>query len=420
MSALVMDAQGNHALAAVRSLSRHGIHVTAADCVPWAKSFLSRYCHRRALYPSPATGVTGFLQGLSRVLDRSRPDVLMPMTERTILAIIARRAQIEAQGTRVPLPSDRALAVAFDKQTTLELAESCRVPVPRTIRLSGPDDLGSVRSQLPYPVVIKPRQSEIWTADDRIVPSGSVEYCFAPDDLEARYRAVHHRAPLPLIQEFIPGEGYGISVLYAHGRLKALFAHRRLRMIRATGAASSLRESISPPPDMVEATRALLDALGWHGVAMVEFKRDARDRRPVLMEINGRFWNSLPLAVAAGVDFPFLLYRLAVDGDVRECFTYATGVKSRWLIGDLRHLIEVLRGRPRGWSDRFPTRGEALLDLLRSFNRDMHYDELWAGDPLPFIGDILDLFLQITLSLRRRYGRPVVEKLPREAATEAR
>src|SRR5206468_12795896 len=91
-------------------------------------------------------------------------------------------------------------------------------------------------------------------------------------------------------------------------------------MIQTTGSGSSLRESTPPPPDMAEAARTLLEALQWHGVAMVEFKRDARDGLPRLMEINGRFWNSLPLAIASGVDFPFLLYTLARDGACPPCF----------------------------------------------------------------------------------------------------
>jgi len=145
---------------------------------------------------------------------------------------------------------------------------------------------------------------------------------------------------------------------------------------------------------MVEAARALLGTLRWHGVAMVEFKLDTRDGRPKLMEINGRFWNSLPLAVAAGVDFPFLLYRLATEGEAPECFDYRPGVRCRWLVGDARHLAGVLRGRPAGWPDAFPSRGGTITDFMKFFGRDLHYDDLWLSDPLPFVADVADLALR--------------------------
>ena len=384
MTVLVLDASGNHALSVVRSLGRRGLRVVAAESTPLAQAGFSRYCAGRAVYPSPARGVREFQEGLRRMLDAHRPDVLMPMTERTILAIASVRRELESRTRLAPLPPEDALRVAFDKKATAGLAASLGIPIPKTVVLTNPADIEAVRPRLTYPAVIKPRRSESLGADGRMTAGGPPEYCFAPDALEAAYLAVHRRAPLPLIQEFIPGEGYGVSALCDRGRPRALFAHRRLRMIRPTGSGSSLRESIVPPPDMEEAARALLAALRWHGVAMVEFKRDARDGRPKLIEINGRFWNSLPLAVASGVDFPHLLYTLAVEGRCPERFDYKVGVRCRWLAGDVRHLLRVLRGRPAGWTDAFPSRFQSVIDFLRPAGKDLHYDDLWLRDPLPF------------------------------------
>src|SRR5436309_5286283 len=384
MSILVTDASGNHALAVVRSLGRRGLRIIAADGRRCGQAGFSRFCAARAVYPSPEHGIDAFLGGLCRVLDAFRPELLMPMTEQTILAMTAGRAEIESRVRLAPLPSPQALRVAFDKQATIGLAATLGIAVPRTVVLRDPSDVAALPSRLSYPAVIKPRRSECLTADGRVVPGGAPEYCFRAADLEAAYLSVHRRSPLPLIQEFIPGEGYGISALYDRGRARALFAHRRLRMIQPTGSGSSLRESIPPPPDMAEAARTLLEALSWHGVAMVEFKRDARDGRPRLMEINGRFWNSLPLAIASGVDFPFLLYTLAVEGTCPERFDYRIGVRCRWLAGDLKHLARVLGGRPAGWTDSYPSRLRTVLDFLKPAGKDLHYDDLWLADPLPF------------------------------------
>ena len=391
---LVSDASENHALATVRSLGARGLRVAACASAWSAKAFFSRHCGGRRLCPAPARSVREFRSAVFGMLETLRPAVLIPTTERTIMALADVRAEIEARVAGYPLPSADALRVAFDKSETVRLAASLGVPAPAT---AAPEDLRSLREVaqgLAYPVVIKPRTSERWVTPDRIVPTGPVEYCFRPEHLEAQYLAVHRRAPWPLIQAFVPGEGYGVSLLCRNGHPKALFAHRRLRMIRPTGSGSSLRESVAPPPAMREAACRLLEALKWHGVAMVEFKLDPRDGVPKLMEINGRFWNSLPLAVAAGVDFPWLLYRLATEGDAPECFDYRAGVQSRWLVGDMRFLVEALRGRPRDWSDRFPSRGEALRQFLRFRGADLHYDDLWLTDPLPFFADIADFALR--------------------------
>ena len=389
MSILVTDAGGNHALAVVRSLGGRGLEVIAAGGEPIAQAGFSRYCSGRARYPSPRRSLAAFQEALLGLLDERRPQLLLPMTECTLVALAPLREEIEASVVLAPLPATQALAVAFDKRATLDLADRLGVRAPRTVVVHDLDELDDLREQVAYPAVIKPRRSEFVTGDGRVTAGGPVEYCPGPDRLIDLYAAVHARAPYPLIQEFVPGEGFGVSCLYDRGRLRALFAHRRLRMVRPTGSGSSLRESIAPPPDMVEPARRLLEALQWHGVAMVEFKRDDRDGTAVLMEINGRFWNSLPLAVASGVDFPFLIYRLATEGSCPECLDYRVGVRGRWLAGDLQHLAAVLRGRPPGWSGAYPTRWRSLVDFVKPGGRDLHYDDLWLRDPAPFVAGLV-------------------------------
>jgi predicted ATP-grasp superfamily ATP-dependent carboligase len=406
-SVLITDARGNHALAAARSLGQRNLRVALADSTRTAKGLFTRYCAERAMYVSPSDSVSGFRESIDRILSTLKPRVLMPMTERAILALLRDREAIESR-TILPLPASDALGVAFDKSETVALAMRLGIPVPRTWVLEDLSQLSWVASRLTYPAVIKPRTSEVQTTDGRIVSSGAVVYCFRPEGFEASYLSVHKRAPLPLIQEFIPGEGYGISALCRRGRLKALFAHRRLRMVKPTGSGSSLRESVMLPPQMADAAERLLGALDWNGVAMVEFKLDPRDGVPKLMEINGRFWNSLPLAVAAGVDFPWLLYRMATDGDVPECFDYRVGVKSRWLLADAQHLLGVMRGRPAGWVGAFPSRREALAGFLKFFERDLYYDDLWLSDPTPLFAEALDVVChQLPQKIARRKGAAV-------------
>src|SRR5690606_12472919 len=112
-----------------------------------------------------------------------------------------------------------------------------------------------------------------------------------------------------LLQSFVPGSGAGVFALYDRGRAVTIFAHRRLREKPPQGGVSVLSASALPAPAALAAAQRLLDHVGWHGVAMVEF-RVTPEGEPFLMEVNIRFWGSLQLAIDAGVDFPWLLHQL--------------------------------------------------------------------------------------------------------------
>jgi len=177
------------------------------------------------------------------------------------------------------------------------------------------------------------------------------------------------------------------------GELRAEFAHRRIRDVNPTGSGSALRVSVAPDPEVREASLTMLRALRWHGVAMVEFRQEAR-KAPVFMEVNGRFWNSLPLACYAGMDFPAMLARMAEAGDVEPQLQFRTGVSCRWLLGDFRHLLEVWRGAPAGYPRTYPGRLQTLLSVLTPVPGTFH-DNLQWQDPMPEAGDWLSFIRQV-------------------------
>jgi predicted ATP-grasp superfamily ATP-dependent carboligase len=134
---------------------------------------------------------------------------------------------------------------------------------------------------------------------------------------------------------------------------------------------------------------------------MVEFRMRA-DGRPVFLEVNGRFWNSLALAVHAGVDFPRLVADIAEHGDCASVTSYRVGLRCRWLLGDARHLAAVLAGPPADFPGDFPRRWSTLLAVLRPVPGTVH-DNFTRDDPLPELGDWLHFFMRrIPSALRRR------------------
>jgi predicted ATP-grasp superfamily ATP-dependent carboligase len=166
------------------------------------------------------------------------------------------------------------------------------------------------------------------------------------------------------LQKFIPGTGCGVCILLARdGALCAEFAHERLRDYRPTGSGSVLRRSARVDPRLRDMSLNLLRHLGACGVAMVEFRVDSRTGDPYLMEINGRFWGSLQLAIDAGVNFPALLVDLALGRPVTKP-AYKEDVVLRWWIGDLVRTMRVLKGKPVGYIGTFPSRLSALCEFL--------------------------------------------------------
>jgi predicted ATP-grasp superfamily ATP-dependent carboligase len=174
--------------------------------------------------------------------------------------------------------------------------------------------------------------------------------------------------------------------LYDHGKAVAFFAHRRLREKPPSGGVSVLSESIPIDARLREIAQRILDHVGWHGVAMVEFKV-AADGTPYLMEVNARFWGSLQLAVDAGVDFPCLLYKVAVGERPDETNDYQIGIKSRWLLGDLDCLYLTLKGG----SNRFQTRQSrwrTMLQFVRFFEKKTRYEVNRWDDWRPFLAEL--------------------------------
>jgi predicted ATP-grasp superfamily ATP-dependent carboligase len=220
--------------------------------------------------------------------------------------------------------------------------------------------------------------------------AGRPRYARNAAEFDTAYRDISGRASAVLVQEFVEGVGVGYFVLMHHGELRAEFAHRRIRDVYPTGSGSAVRVSVDSDPEIKRSSLAILSALRWHGMAMVEY-RQRLGSSPVFMEVNGRFWHSLALACYAGVDFPALLARMAENGDVEPSLGYRRGVRCRWLLGDAHHLAAVWNGPPAGYPGQYPGRLRTLLDVLTPVPGTCHDLFQWR-DPLPEVADWVRAF----------------------------
>jgi predicted ATP-grasp superfamily ATP-dependent carboligase len=345
---------------------------------------VSRYCARGLAAPSPVRAPGEFVDFLVHEVARNAYDLLIPMTDVTAILVAQNADRLESH-VRIPMVPWARFDRALDKEYLIGLAANLNVPAPRTWIVESIDDLRSIEAELTFPLVVKPRRSK-YLQGNRWV-SEPVTYVADMGALRRRLDRAQPGIPLPMLQERVTGPGCGAFLLFDHGKANAVFFHRRLREKPPSGGVSVLRESIPVDPTMRAHAETLLSALEWQGVAMVEFKVDARDGRPMLMEINPRFWGSLQLAIDAGVDFPRLLCRQALGEALEPVLSYAEGVRSRWLLGDLDHLTAcLLKSRQRlHLPDGYPGRLEVLRDFFLGSGRKTRLEVLRREDPRPFL-----------------------------------
>jgi predicted ATP-grasp superfamily ATP-dependent carboligase len=366
----ITDGHWRKTLAAVRALGKERLRVTVGESTAISVAGFSKYCCNRIVYPSVLATPGLFVSYLYDRLSRHAVRMLLPMEEETVLLFSHHRNRF-SRLTYLPIPSTEKLEAARDKAHALTIAKQLGIPVPKTWLINDLSEIDRIKEILPFPVVIKPR---IGSGAVGVVYSGNKEV------FKRQYLSIHRRFPFPMVQETIPreGPGYGASFLMDEAtRVKAVFVHKRLREYPVSGGASTLRVSVRHD-EIREMALSLLKALEWYGVAMVEFKVDPRDGRPKLMEINPRFWGSLALAIHAGVNFPYLLYRMALKENFKPVETYRLDVKCRWLLpGDMLHFIFN------------PRRSRLMSHFFRFRAENMYYDILSLKDPMPSIMKML-------------------------------
>ena len=371
MSVLLTNASAPKGVVVTQSLGKKGIEITTSDCDRLSPAFFSRYSRSHFLYADPVKSPVEFVNSIQNHLKRKKIDVLMPINSKETL-IISKNKDKFTQYTKVPFEDFDKMMKLNDKNETMKIALELDIRVPKTFNLKNITELQAISKTIEYPVVIKLRNA---------TSSVGLSYAHSPEELISKYKRTITKFNLipsnyPILQEYIPGNGYGVSMLYNQGDMRAIFTHKRLREYPITGGPSTFRISVRHP-EMEHMAKKLLDHVGWHGVAMVEFKLDERNNKPVLLEVNPRFWGSVYQAIAAGVDFPYLLYEMAVNGDVKPVFNYKVGVKTRFIFKDFLALSSNLI--------KTNNRYETLKEFFKFYEKDLYYDTLSKEDILPGI-----------------------------------
>jgi predicted ATP-grasp superfamily ATP-dependent carboligase len=407
--ALVVGIDTPIGLAIIRDLGTHGVAVHGIAGDANALGLSSRYLRQGYIR---ANGEEAFIQQLVGLGDQLGETCLFAVSESDIALLNRHRDRLTC--FRMIFPDEERMSQVVNKDLTYSVAQKIGIRVPRTEQVHSVAEAVAVCESLYFPVVLKWANPHRVTQD--LVGAGlaldKAYYCYTAHELLAYLRPYEAVNTYPLIQEYCPGFGLGQFVLMHGGHAHYVFQHRRVHEWPPEGGFSSLCESISRDSHqaLMQKSIALLKELNWEGIAMVEYRHDPDTGNSALMEINGRFWGSLPLACHAGASFPWFSYKLLGMKQPVEQWPYRDGVRCRFMIPETKRLLRVLFKQGeivdrRLIFRRLPELIEYLLDFVRP--RTHYYVFRW-NDPVPFVRDVLQVVRKAILrravdNLERRF-----------------
>lgn len=324
----------------VEALARRGLPVHVVDASNLAMCRVSRWTRSFHRVPNHYADPEGFVQAVAEVAGRVGARVLIPVHEEVLP--LATYRHLLPPDLRMALTTAEKLEVCLNKWETIQWCERIDVPVPATFIPESLDDLAARARGMSFPTVIKTQVGN--SAKGVVVVQDR-------DHLLASYRYLLSRFEItddhwPMVQEYLGEDLHGVCMIYAHGDLRASFCEQYIRCKEEGMFGTSTYRISTYTPQHIESCKRVADSLGWHGVIMFDLLVDPRTGIGKIIEINPRFWGALNLAVASGVDFPYMLYELALVGAIRNPpQSYQLGVTSRWVVGDMIALTNALMGK---------------------------------------------------------------------------
>jgi protein-tyrosine-phosphatase len=351
-----------------------------------------------------------WLESLEALLRAYPFDLVIPCDDTRIIPLQQNRNSLAGVSTQIYLLDDEAYVTTADKARTYALAESLGIPVPCHREARTIDQIRAIAEQFGFPVYVKSRQS--FTAEDvstkRIVQKlRSTEELMQSDAHMIREGSV-------LVQQHFVGVGVGIEVLCRDGQVLVAFQHERVHE-PLLGGGSSYRKSAPLNPALLKATSRLMSALRYTGVCMVEFRVNHSTGSWVLIEMNGRFWGSLPLAIAAGIDFPRYLYELLCFGRTDFPQKYRLNVFCRNWVSDagwFRANLGAVSRQER--TARATPLSSLMLELRNVVLGRERSDTFVLDDPAPARHEVRALIRKMHLmasTKRPRFGRAMRRRM---------
>ncbi len=377
-------------LALIRELGEHGCNVVAIGRSKGSIGLRSRYAHEHFLWPQGDDSQR--IDFLNQVAATTGALFLLCVSESDILFLNRYRDQL--QGLTPLIPSQENIDKVLDKEYTASVAAEVGIESPVSHRISHMDELKSLLPALSFPVILKwPNPHEVMADASRLgISIEKIIYCHTPEELQEQLGQYQPLTRFPMLQAYCPGYGLGQFFFMHQGQALLRFQHRRIHEWPPEGGFSSLCAGISLDQHLALQQRSidLLVQLGWEGPAMVEYRYDEEGQKAILMEINGRFWGSLPLAYHSNAPFGWYSYQVLGLGIIPSPQEPShQQLRCRNTLIEVKRLIRILfqPHKIRDKSLKFNALGEVWSFIRGYFDPNMRYYIFSPSDPKPLLAD---------------------------------
>ncbi len=394
MIAIVLGTDTPIGLSVVRELGRHGVEVHAVGRSLRSIGAASRFAAHNHMRPAGALAAW-----LPSLIAETGAKGLLAVSEGDLIDLAPLPDVID--GCAILTPRAAPLAAVLDKAATLRHAAGLGIAVPSCWQPGVSEEFAERSRTLAYPVVLK------WADPAAAMPAleaqgeafRKAEFALGAAALLAALDRYTPMGQWPLVQSYCPGFGLGQMIHMDDGQATLRFQHRRLHEWPPEGGVSTLCEALpltAHSPQMAQ-SEALLRAIGWAGPAMVEYRYDPATATYWLMEINGRFWGSLPLATACGAEFAWEAFRRGVLGETAPPPAPHDGLRARYMIPETRRLLRILFSPSAVRDPMF--RVQRLRDMIGYvagfFDLRMRYYVFRLDDPGPLLRDIANIIRKV-------------------------
>ena len=382
-------------LATVRSLGRQGIEVHAAPFDFSSPALTSRYIRQVHRLPFYLDGGHDWLSGMVQLLEAEKFKLVIPCDERSLLPLIRHEEELNRH-SKLAIPDARGMELFFDKLNTRELAKALDVPVAIGRGLLATDTVHSIVRDVGIPLIAKYRKSYTWP---ELYVRTKTAVINSEAELSEWLSKNQSDGDQIFFERMFPGIGVGVSVLCNKGEVLQAFEHHRVRELHGAGY---YRKSASLDKARLDAVSKMVKEASYTGVAMFEFKVDFDSGEWILLEVNARPWGSLPLPVAAGIDFPYRLYCLLAKGQTTAQVGYKAGIYGRNLIQDLGQVRTVIQMNRRSPMKLMVYLAKWMLEFRHLLLCREFHDGFTRDDTRPGIVEIKRACVSFTNAIRKR------------------
>jgi protein-tyrosine-phosphatase/predicted ATP-grasp superfamily ATP-dependent carboligase len=335
--------------------------------------------------PNPYSEDLTWLDALTTLQKNKKYDLVIPCNDQAIIPVQNYKHEIRQFGQIYALEDD-AFFATFNKHETLRLATCCGIKLPKWTLIDAVVKIGVVADEFEVPVVLKPVSSfDLRYAQRR----REVRTIINASELLPTAEEMLHEGPV-LVQSYFSGKGVGVELLAKNGKILVAFQHERVHE-PPRGGGSSYRRSVPLTPSLLNAASEFVRAIRYTGVLMVEFRMNPETNEWILIETNGRFWGSLPLSYAAGLDFPLNLVEMLLKDRTDFDAHYKIGLYCRHLTRDWHWLHQNFEADRNDRTQQVVPLSQILYEIKNVLWLRERLDTLSLDDPCPFLLELSEL-----------------------------